>query len=70
MAIPFGHPLTVHCSGSGTVVALLVLSMNFIMFINEVEGVDVDVSMSIASFLELIFTSKGGGGDGFCKKAF
>jgi hypothetical protein len=47
----------------------MVLSLiNFI--IDEVKGVDVDGSMSIASLRELIFTSKDGGGDGFCKEAF
>jgi hypothetical protein len=65
-----GHPLTVHCSESGTVMARFASSINLITSIDEVEGVDVDGSMSMASFRELIFTSEDGAGDGFCKEAF
>jgi hypothetical protein len=37
------------------------LSINFITFIDEVDGVDVNASMSIASFWELIFANEDGG---------
>jgi hypothetical protein len=74
MAMPFGHPLTVHCSESGTVVAQFGSSINFIKSIDEVEGMDigmdVDASTSIASFRELIFMSEDAGDDGFCNEAF
>jgi hypothetical protein len=41
------------------------------MSIDEVEGVDVGGSTSIASFWELIFVNEDGdGGGGFCKEAF
>jgi hypothetical protein len=67
MAMPFGHPLTVHCSESGTVVAWFASSINFIKSVDEVEGMDIDVSTSIASFWELIFADEDVfDGDGFC----
>jgi hypothetical protein len=45
--------------------------ISFITSIDRVEGVDVDRSMSIASFQELIFASEDGdAGGGFYKEAF
>jgi hypothetical protein len=67
MAMPFGHPHTVHCSVSGTAVTRFVSSINFIKSIDEVDGMDVDASTPIASLWELIFACEDvGGGDGFC----
>jgi hypothetical protein len=40
------------------------------MSMDDVECVNVDGSMSIASFWELIFTNEDVTGDGFCKEAF
>jgi hypothetical protein len=66
IAMPFGQPLIVHCSASGTVVTGFVLSINFIRS-DEVDGLDVDPSTSIASLRKLIFACENvGGGDGFC----
>jgi hypothetical protein len=56
--MPFSHPLIVHCSTSGTVVARFASSINFIKSIDEVDGMDVDVSTSMASFWELIFANE------------
>src|SRR3981189_3292007 len=71
IARPFGHPLIVHCSVSGTVVTRFASSINFIKS-DEVDGLDVDGSTSIASFRALIFFAceDDGGGDGFCEEAF
>jgi hypothetical protein len=67
MAMPFGHTLTVHCLESGTAVVWFASSINFIKSIDEVDGMDIDVSMSIASFRELIFAREDvGDDDGFC----
>jgi hypothetical protein len=62
IARPFSHPLIVHCSVSGTEVARFALSIIFIKSIDEFDGVDVDLSMSIASFQELIFACEDVGG--------
>jgi hypothetical protein len=62
MAMPFGHPLTGHCSFSGTAVAWFASSINFIKSVDEGDGMGVDASTSIASFPELIFAAKMGGG--------
>jgi hypothetical protein len=72
IARPFGQPLIVHCSVSGTVVARFVSSIIFIKSIDERDGLDVDGSTSMASFWELIFTGEDvdGGDGGFCKEAF
>jgi hypothetical protein len=59
IVMPFGHPLIVHCSVSGTVVMRFASSINFIRS-DEVDGLDVDGSTSMASLLELIFTCKDG----------
>jgi hypothetical protein len=58
----FGHPLIVHCSVSGTVVARLASLIIFIKSIDEFDGVDVIGSTSIASFRELIFACEDVGG--------
>ena len=70
--MPFRQHLIVHCSVSGTVVTQFASSINFIKS-DEVDGLDVDVSTSMASFRELIFFAcedVGVGGDGFCEEAF
>src|SRR3979490_274974 len=54
MARPFSHPLIVHCSISGTAVTWFASSINFIKS-DEVDGLDVDGSTSIASLAGLIF---------------
>jgi hypothetical protein len=64
--MPFSHPLIVHCAISGTAGAWFTSSINFIRSIDEVDGMDVNVSMSMASFWELIFASEDVGGGGFC----
>jgi hypothetical protein len=54
IARPFGQPLIVHCSDYGTVVTRFASSINFIRS-DEVDGLDVDGSTSMASLRELIF---------------
>jgi hypothetical protein len=69
--MPFCQPLIVHCSVSGTAVAWFASSINLIRSIDEVDGMDVDVSTSMASFWEPIFACEDvvGGGGGFCSEA-
>jgi hypothetical protein len=70
IARPFGQPLIVHCSASGTVVTRFASSISLIRS-DEVDGLDVDGSTSIASLREVIFACEDvGGGDGFCAEAF
>jgi uncharacterized protein YhhL (DUF1145 family) len=66
IAMPFGQPLTVHCSVFETAAMRFASSINFIK-LYEVAGLDVDGSTSIASLRGLIFACEDvGGGDGFC----
>jgi hypothetical protein len=68
--MPFGQPLTVHCSVSRTAVTRFASSINFIRS-DEVDGLDINGSTSIASLQELIFAREDvGGGEGFCEEAF
>jgi hypothetical protein len=70
IARPFGHPLIVHCSVSGTVVTRFASSISFIRS-DEADGLDVAGSTSIASLRDDIFACEDvGGGDGFCEEAF
>jgi hypothetical protein len=62
IARPFGHPLIVHCSVSGTAVVQFASSIIFIKSIDEFDGLDVIRSTSIASFQELIFVCEDVGG--------
>ena len=69
--MPFGQPLTVHCSVFGTAAMRFASLISFIKS-DEVDGVDVDWSTSMASLRGFIFACEdvGVGGDGFCEEAF
>jgi hypothetical protein len=54
IARPFGQPLIVHCSASGTVVTRFASSINFIRS-DDVDGLDVDGLTSMAALQDAIF---------------